>query len=161
MSSNFIIIKYLENTKKYSLLRYLIELTALSYLLKLIFGLIYNLFVYSTTGKTIEDMIEKPELTALFLFGALIIAPLIETLIGQVLPTLISSFFIKNFYLQALISAIFFAILHPFTHYGAIFPVGYILAWTYIIKKQKSFFYGYWITTIMHFVHNAIALIFY
>ena len=96
-------------------------------------------------------------------FIAVVLAPLIETFLGQSLPIkLIQGIFGKRFKIIALFtSAIIFSLMH-FGYsiwYSLItLPMGILLAETYIIfqkRKESSF----WITSAVHSVRNLIAVV--
>ncbi len=95
------------------------------------------------------------------IFGV-IIAPIFETLIGQMLPIKIIQRYIKwNTNKLALIfSTIIFGLGHlsySFWYFFLILPMGFVLAVTYLTfqkRKQSSF----WTTTLLHSIRNALAL---
>lgn len=97
-----------------------------------------------------------------FFFVAVVFAPPIETLTGQLLPIkLIQKFIGKKHNIIALVvSAIIFSLMH-FGYsiwYSLItLPMGILLAQSYIIfqeRKESSF----WITTTVHSLRNLIAV---
>jgi len=95
-------------------------------------------------------------------FLALILAPIVETLIFQLIPILLSQRFIKNIpnIIGITISTIIFSWMHlSYSIWYAIgvIPIGFLLAKTYIIfqeRKESSF----WITTSVHSLRNLIGV---
>lgn len=92
-----------------------------------------------------------------------IIAPIIETFLGQVLPIFLTKRFLKpkTRLTGILISTILFSLMHM-THsiwYSLlIIPMAALLAMTYVIfqERQES---SFWMTTSIHSLRNFIAVI--
>ena len=107
--------------------------------------------------------IDKHSVYGLF-FLTVILAPIIETFFGQLLPIKISEKIFKN--KLEIMSIVFSAILFSLMHFGysiwyslLSIPMGVLLAKTYIIfqaRKESSF----WITTAVHSLRNLIGVIF-
>jgi len=105
---------------------------------------------------------QKHSLLGLFTL-TVIIAPIIETLIAQVVPIELFSiiFKTKNKVLPVLTSALFFALMH----YGysiwysiIILPLGLLLANTYVIFKKRNES-SFWVTTAIHALRNFVGII--
>ena len=98
-----------------------------------------------------------------FFFVAVIFAPIIETLIGQLIPIKLTQKILRDKLniIAILISAIIFSLGH-FGYsiwYSLItFPLGLLLAKTYVIfqKRRES---SFWVTTAIHSLRNLIAVI--
>ncbi|WP_421806462.1 type II CAAX prenyl endopeptidase Rce1 family protein [Flagellimonas sp.] len=98
-----------------------------------------------------------------FFFLAVIFAPILETLIGQLLPIKIIQKLLRNKHntIPMLISAILFSLMHfgySIWYSLLTFPLGLLLAKTYIVfqkRKESSF----WVTTAIHSLRNIIAVI--
>ncbi|NDV15384.1 CPBP family intramembrane metalloprotease [Muricauda sp. TY007] len=106
--------------------------------------------------------ISKYSIWRLFLV-AVILAPLIETFIGQLLPIkLIQKILGEKFRVVALfISAIIFSLGHfgySIWYSIIMLPMGFLLGETYIIfqKRKES---GFWMTSAVHSLRNLIAVI--
>lgn len=157
---------YFERTKKYSLVRFVFELTVLAFGLKIISSIIWTIFeniLHTTLGRVPElgqnmpeDIKIYPWITLMFFVT---LGPALETLLGQALPMRVVSFFTHKRAAKILVSAIFFASLHyyPFLIVN-VFPVGIILAWSYLYHRETSFARAFWVTTSIHALHNLIAL---
>lgn len=154
------IVSYLNQTQTYSLSRYIIEMTLLGYVGKTMSALLFFSLMYSITGQNIMEEMDEPVLGIALVISAVFVAPLVETVVGQMLPVFFTGLVTKNIYIQVLVSTLFFTALHPFPAYGALLPVAFIFAWTYVIKQKKSVWHAYGVTALMHGLHNAIALIF-
>ena len=98
------------------------------------------------------------------IFTALIFAPIIETLIAQQIPILLTQKFIKFSpnVVGIIISSIIFSWLHlsySIWYAIGIIPTGLLLANTFIIfqkRKESSF----WMTSFLHSFRNLIPVIF-
>lgn len=154
------VIRYLHNTETYSTARYIVEMTAVGYGLKILSSVIFFALIFSTTGQDITDQMDQPVFGSFLIISAVLIAPILETIVGQMIPIWFTSLFTKNTYLPIIVSSLFFTILHPFPSFGAILPIAFIFAWTYSIKQKVSHWHAYWITTAIHALHNGIALLF-
>lgn len=154
------ILSYLHKTQEYSVSRYMVEMTILGYSLKLIGAVIFYIIIYGITGQDITLQMDDPVLGITLVLSALLVAPLIETVLGQMIPVWLTGFFTQNIYIKVMVSAIFFTIMHPFPSYGALFPIAFIFAWTYCIKQKRSIWHAYGMTAGLHAIHNAIALLF-
>jgi hypothetical protein len=92
---------------------------------------------------------------------AVIVAPIMETAIFQVLPITLLSFFTKKRNLLVMVSACVFALAHVFPLLILyILPGGILLAWTYVMLKGRI---GWWkaflVTAVIHGLFNLINLI--
>ena len=105
---------------------------------------------------------EKYSFWSLF-FTAVIFAPIIETLFGQLLPIRITAKILKNKFriVWVFISAILFSLMHfgySIWYSLLTLPMGILLAKTFIVfqeRKESSF----WITTAVHSLRNLIGVI--
>ncbi|NBC58980.1 MAG: CPBP family intramembrane metalloprotease [Bacteroidetes bacterium] len=143
------------------ILSYIITTTFLYFILTIPIGVF---FVYFKIGN--EELggivIENHSFFGLF-FLTVIFTPILETLIAQVLPIeLINRFFPnKNNLIPILISAFLFAVMHfaySIWYSLVIFPLGLLLANTYVIfKKRKES--SFWVTAAIHSLRNLIGII--
>lgn len=94
---------------------------------------------------------------------AVIIAPIFETYIGQVIPIkLIKKYVNWNKTISAIIvSTLLFSLLHiqySFWYFLLTIPIAFILAVTYISFQGKKPS-GYWMTAFVHAAKNLLAVI--
>ena len=104
------------------------------------------------------------EMTAIeFLLLAVILAPVVETLIFQALPIFVARLCRARFAIQVLISMFLFAVPHfsegPDVGVGAGIIGGFYSAFTYAHWRQKSRWTALWTTTVSHSLHNALAFV--
>ena len=96
-------------------------------------------------------------------FLAVIFAPILETLIGQLIPIKLTQKVLRN--KMNIIAVLVSAIIFSLGHFGysiwyslITFPLGLLLAKTYVIfqkRKESSF----WVTTAVHSLRNLIGVI--
>src|SRR5690606_3581013 len=101
--------------------------------------------------------------TIALIFIVLILVPILETLLAQLIPiTLTQSFIKKNPNRNGIIiSTIIFSILHigySLWYAIAVIPAGFLLAYTFVLfqKRKES---GFWVTSSVHSFRNLIPLI--
>lgn len=98
------------------------------------------------------------------LFLSIVLAPIIETFLGQVLPIYLTQKFIKakTNIVATLLSTIIFSLGHlgySVWYFILTIPTGILLAMTYMIfqnRKESSF----WMTFSVHSLRNSIAVTF-
>ncbi|MBI2021986.1 hypothetical protein HYS93_03890 [Candidatus Daviesbacteria bacterium] len=156
------LIGYFKETKRYTTTRFILELTLVAFALKLFF-VIASVYLFTILGlDTQTDNDFEKELVGYGFFKVSILVVLFasfETLVGQALTIKLSSFFTKDIIKKILISALVFSLLHiePLL-VAAVFPIGVILAWSYILYRRKSFLMAFYVTTTIHVLHNLVAL---
>jgi hypothetical protein len=152
------LLNYFRRTKNYSRVRFIIEMVVVAFITKVIFGLIYSLAtgdVGEGVDQGIDDLLQYGWgmlVLSLTLFASL------ETLIGQWLIIWITSKFTGNLYIKLFASAAVFSALHidPIL-IATVFPIGIILAWSFILYRRQSRWSAFCITTAIHLIHNLIA----
>ncbi len=82
-----------------------------------------------------------------------------ETITGQMFILWLSKKISKALSFRILCSATVFALLHvePIL-VAAVFPIGLILAWAYVLYREKGLWAAIWVTTAIHVIHNLFAL---
>lgn len=158
-----LIARYFDHTKKYSNLRYILELTLVCFVGKIIsvifFGFIFSLFSYNPTPDTSteQDLIKHGILGMILL---VILFAGIETTISQWFTTWALSKILKNKVILIMLSALVFALLHlePLL-IVAVYPIGLVLTWTFLLKRQNSLWEAFYVTTSIHALHNLIVLV--
>ncbi len=118
------------------------------------FGLIKDI-EYATPP--ISALNENPVFTIIM---AVIYAPLIETLLFQMLPWFIlskSKLVRRHRIIAVVASALIFGVLHYYSVFYMIatFMIGMVFMWAYIVKNGKN---PYWNVVLLHAVWNALAI---
>lgn len=153
---------YFENTKKYSVLRFIAEMSVAAFVLKIV-AILIAVPVFAAFGIDTETNLELEKSfleDPFYLAGIMIVIfAAFETLTGQMLILWLSKKISKDLAFRLLSSALIFALLHiePIL-IAAVFPIGIILAWAYVVYREKSVWSAIWVTTAIHVAHNLFAL---
>lgn len=98
-----------------------------------------------------------------FFFGAVIFAPVSETLIFQAFPVWIARHCYARFSVQILSSVIPFAFVHAFRNFTtgicAGLITGFYLAFTYVHWREHHRWTACWVTCVSHAIHNGVLLV--
>jgi hypothetical protein len=157
-----VISAYLQRTRKYSNIRFIFELVSLDFVLRASL-VIFPETLINTDGESNTERLAQEGLWVLFLVGV-ILAPALETIIGQWLPIKVASLFTNNKFYIVLFSALFFSSLHlpgGLTIFFVVLPGGLVLAWSFLIKREESCLKAYWITAVIHGLANLVSIIIY
>ena len=152
----------LDKIRKLNTVKFILTMTVVAFVVKIGTYLAVALIGEYTGSRLLLDMTSEEvdyDFGIELLYGALIIAPVWETIVGQWVPIYISKILFKANWIAILLSSLFFAVLHDT---GAIltgFSVGVILAWSFLQKREKDRFEAFAITSAIHFCHNGLALI--
>ncbi len=148
--------------------------TRLSYVKYVLFSIILTLLLTIPFAVLFELMeindqeVGGPKMDKFGIWGAVIVAiilaPIIETLIGQMILIKIIQKYVKwnTNKVAVIVSSLLFALGHisySFWYFLITLPIGFVLAVTFIIfqtRTQSSF----WTTAIIHAGRNSIAVIF-
>lgn len=156
------VFSYFRNTQKYSTVRFILELTLLAFTLKMLFIILFG-SLFTMLGINIEtsDVFER-ELVSYGWISAFILVILFaafETLTGQWFVIWLTAKITRSNRIKILASATVFALLHvePML-IAAVWPIGIILAWSFLSKSKKSKLEAFWVTTTIHVLHNAFVL---
>ncbi len=162
-------------TYKSLLLKFYNYWTRLSYIKYILFSILIILVLTIPFAGIFEFMgIDEDEIGGVkankysiveFIFGAVILAPIVETVFLQLIPIKFIQKYVKwNTNRIAIItSTLLFAIAHitySFWYFLLMLPMGFVLAVTFVTfqkRKQSSF----WTTSIIHALRNSLALISY
>ena len=154
--------RYFENTKQYSTRRFILEMALIPFPLKLLLGVAYALLGGEVSQSTTDAIAGNGILT--LVIAAVIIAPLIETFVGQWLPIWIVSLFTKRVANIVVISAVIFALQHlhvGFSGFLTALPVAIFLSWCFVVGRSCSLWKSIWTTAAVHAVHNSCAVFLY
>ncbi len=118
--------------------------------------IVLSMFVHEQPRELIEWS------AALLIASAVVAAPIIETLVFQVIPISIARALRAPLKVQILISATLFALVHFLEGLGVGIGAGVIgglyFAWAYAHWARKSFWTALWVTMVAHFLRNAISV---
>jgi membrane protease YdiL (CAAX protease family) len=153
--------KFYSSWQKMKPLSFILTTTFLNFILMI--PIILILVYFEVDENEIGGIdIEKYSILGFF-FLAVIFAPIVETLLGQLIPIKLTKKILSNKFniVPILISAILFSAMHfgySVWYSFLTFPLGLLLAKTYVVfqkRKESSF----WITTSVHSLRNLIAFI--
>jgi hypothetical protein len=154
--------QYWQRCQTYSTSRLMGEMVALSFFLKMIPGFFLELLGCGdyaiTTDAGMEDGVD------VLLIGSLLIAPPLETLIGQGLFVGVVSLFTNKRRWRLLIPTTIFSALHIYAgwqNFFLIFPAGFFFTWCFLLLAARSKWKAFWVTTLVHFFHNLVAVSIY
>lgn len=154
---------YQTRLQNLSIIQMMVELNVLCFVMKALPGLMLPLFITEPFQTTTDVMMEQQ--SELFvLFTSVLIAPPLETIIGQWMPIVILTFFTRRLFHLLFWSALFFAVLHLYAGWISVFIVffpGFVFSLCFVSQWEKSFWRAYWMTTLLHALHNLLSLIFY
>lgn len=153
--------RYVGRTRAYGPVRFAIEATLVALLLRLPVVWLGAPLV-GTEARTAYDWLEDfeysvPELVLI----AVVLGPILETIVAQWAPVALARRLVPRDSFAVLLSAWLFGWLH-FTQ-GALlvlimFTTGMVLAWTFVVWRERGLWQAIAMTTIVHALLNAIAL---
>jgi membrane protease YdiL (CAAX protease family) len=153
--------KLYERWTKLKPVKFTIVTTGLSMLLTIPIFILFDISGIKASEIGGPD-IQKHGVIGMFLIGV-ILAPVIETLLAQVLPISLTQKFVKwnTKIISVFISTLLFSLGHlsySLWYFILIIPTGSLLALTYIIFQERKES-GFWMTFSVHSLKNLIAFI--
>jgi hypothetical protein len=158
--------RYFSNTRSYPAMRFIFEMILLAWFLKIIITLPISLIVLFVYGD--PSVWQNPQQAAFAArpvtntFLALAVAPLLETMLGQWAPITLIKQWTSRQSLTLAAATLFFAGLHLFswdlTIVVATTPIGFVLAWSFLVWQRQSLAHAIGVTAAIHVIHNAMAL---
>jgi membrane protease YdiL (CAAX protease family) len=165
------ITKYFNKSEKYSTGRFILEMTALTYLIKLVFVIIAFILILIGVNESflLGNAEEKtsPFDDTSWLEGfiwVVVIAPPLETLTSQAVPIYLLSIITKKRITIVLVSSVIFAFMHssePLFVILMIFLTAIIYAFSFLVYKSKGFMKAFAVTTSIHILFNFGAFLSY
>lgn len=144
-------------------LHFILIITGLSIFVKIPGGAIGDAITYllGINYGVFSSDVQLPEPGVEFAVYAWLIAPVIETFLGQFMPIAILNRFTKNTGYKVFVSAFIFSLGHlPVIGFlPTSFLIGLILAWAFIIKAKESKKKAFLITVIIHSLVNMVPLL--
>jgi hypothetical protein len=154
------------NLQRWNRLSFILILTTTLFIIKGTTDILFNFFESTGILKNIEwispPSVDSENVYILFI-GAVLFAPLAETLINQSLPYLLFEkvpYFSNKKWLVIVISALFFGLKHIYSLYYVIYGCigGFVLMYAYMVRieRDKGTFF---LLAISHSIFNLIILI--
>jgi hypothetical protein len=158
--------QYFSKTRSYTAARFIFEMLLLTWFLKVVITLPISLTVLLVYGD--PAVWQNPQQAAFAArpvantLLALAVAPVVETMMGQWLPIVLARQFTSRPQPILVATTLFFAGLHLLSWdlmvAVAAIPVGFVLAWSFLVWSRQSLAHAMSVTAAIHAFHNAIAL---
>lgn len=150
---------YLARTRRYAWPRFLLEATGIALLLRIPVVWLGSPVV-GTDARTAYDWLDEYTVGQLALI-AIVIGPLVETVVGQWAPVAVARRLVERDSFAVLLSAWIFGWLH--FNQGALlvlimFTTGLVLAWTFVVWRERGLWQALAVTTGVHALLNSVAL---
>ena len=150
---------WLERTRRYSWLRFLVEATLVALLLRIPVVWL-GAPIVGTETRTAYDWLLDYSVAELVLI-AVVFGPIVETIVAQWLPIAAGRRLFRSEAHAVLLSGWIFGWLH-FTQ-GAMlvlimFTTGLVLAWTFVVWRERGLWPALLMTIAVHALLNAVAL---
>ena len=150
---------WLERTRRYPWWRFLLEATVVALLLRIpVVWLAVP--IVGEDARTAYDWLDEYTVAEMAVI-ALLVGPMIETVVAQWLPVAFGRRFFQSDGYAVLLSAWLFGWLH-YTQ-GVLlvlimFSTGLVLAWTFVVWRTRGLAQAFVMTTAVHAALNAVAL---
>ena len=162
--NTFLSFNYIERARRYSNRRLIIEFTLLAFALKIVLTVPWIIWIDTSANPKLVTEMNDPGDPLLFVAVACLAGPIIETLVGQWLPIRIAQIWSRSRWVWIGVSILFFSSLHLFAGFiGVLTTAGpaFFFALCFVLKREVSRWQAVWVTTVVHALHNGIALSFY
>lgn len=159
-----VIRNYLGRVEHYSTVRFIFEMTGWAFVLKLLgFLLLIPFLIFRGAPASMVTTTEQIGAGGVenLIIVTLLVSPLCETVFGQWIPIALLKILRCPVWFQLLGSAAVFALGHFQAGMVAVwitFPVGVLFSWSYIRYVNCSLWAGLAVPTVIHFLHNLVAL---
>ena len=151
---------WLERTRHYPWWRFLLIATGVALLLRVPVVLI-GVQLVGEDARTAYDWLEEYTIAEMAMI-AIVIGPVLETILAQWLPVAIGRRLFDGDGQAVLFSAWLFGWLH-YTQgmllVLVMFSTGLVLAWTFVVWRERSRAHAILMTTAVHALLNAVALV--
>ena len=151
---------WLGRTRRYSWPRFLFEATFVALLLRIPVVWIGVPFV-GQDARTAYDWLNEYGIAELVLI-AIVIGPMVETAVAQWLPVSLGRRLFHSDGYAVLLSAWLFGWLHYSQGVLLVlimFTTGLVLAWTFVVWRERGLWQAFLMTTGVHAALNAVALV--
>lgn len=142
---------------------FIIVLALVAFFVKIPAGIVGSALVwlFELSNPLFSAVAQEPTFSNGDLWLAIVWAPLIETVLGQMIPMelLGRKFLIVNSKFKIFVSATLFMLMHyPVVEFfPSAFAVGIVLAWAWAQKRPLGLWKTFVIVTLIHSLHNAIV----
>jgi len=156
---------YFTRVLSYPLWRFILELTVVCFIAKVISSIVLGAVLYQIGLKFYSaDLDFNKNLIQTNMLLSILSIPFFaiqETLWGQAFLLWVSSKFTSNDAIRITFATILFSLAHvDIFQIIAVWPIAAILTWVFITKRKQSFWSAFWITSTIHILHNYLAMLF-
>lgn len=150
---------YFSRIEHYSLSRFIIELSFIALIGKVIVGALLSFLIPSLHPTDIPETLDLPLIPLLFV--SILLMPVLETLLFQCLPITLVKFFTARETTGIVVSSALFSFAHGYPDFLIIVPGALVFAYAFVVRSRTSIWTAIGVTTILHTVHNMAALLLY
>ena len=133
----------------------------LALIIKIPAGVLGSLLIetLSLTNPLYSASMQEPILSGVDIFTAVLVAPVLETIAGQMLPIELLRKRISHAPTLIIASASLFMIMHwPVVEFfPSAFAVGCIFGYAWVVQRKESVRVAFWTVTLSHALHNAVV----
>ena len=152
---------YFERLQAGSTIKFIIVLALIAFFIKVPAGIVGALLIqfFDLTNPMFSSVAQEPTFTPDDMFLAIVFAPVIETLLGQLLPIELLRRVVKSPTILITLSSLLFMALHyPVLEFcPSAFAVGCVFAWAWVAKRDLGWLRAGTIVTLIHSMHNALV----
>lgn len=142
-------------------IRFILSLSLLAFFIKIPTGILGTVLVSLLNHQSplFSASLQEPTLTVSDLILAIAAAPLIETIVGQMIPLDLMRWVKFPKRVRIALSAFVFMIFHypVLEFFPSAFAVGWILAWAWETKRKLGWVKALITVTLIHSLHNALV----
>lgn len=144
-----------------STVHFIVVLALVAFFVKIPAGIIGSALVhmFDLSNPLFSAAAQEPTFTRSDLWIAIVWAPLIETLLGQLVPIEILGLVVRDARVKIMASALLFMAMHfPVVEFfPSAFAVGIVFAWAWVVKRPLGLWKTFAIVTLIHSMHNALV----
>lgn len=158
---------YFRGVAGYPSIRFIIEVTALAFVSRFILVLPVVILLSAIGVDVGMANIDRLDLENKFVetvFFAVIIAPLLETIIFQLLPLKLFKILRLPVNLAIFITTLIFAYAHledGLVNFIGMIPIGFLFVWSFVVRERKSTSNAIFTVYIIHALTNLLATAIY
>ncbi len=158
---------YFRRISQYSTFRFIAEVTALAFISRFIIVLPVVLLLtvfHVDLGIPNIEILQIEDQFWITVFVAVIIAPLIETVIFQWFPLLIFKLLRIPGFIAIIITTYIFAYAHlddGLINFIGMLPIGLLFVWAFYVRKKKSLIDAFFSVFLIHAFTNLLATVIY
>lgn len=148
-------------TQRNSFIPFTIWIALLALVIKIPAGVIGGLLVdyFNLSNPMFSASMQEPVLTGTDIFTSVILAPILETVLGQFLPIELLRRVTRQPVILIGTSALFFMAMHypVIEFFPSAFAVGIVFGYAWLHQRKISLRAAFWSVALSHALHNALV----